>query len=95
MDYGALPLGMEVNVDPDDVVLDGGRSSPYKGHSPQFWVHVYCNQTAGWMKTPLGTDVDLDPGHIMLHGDPTPLERGTSAPPLFSDHVYCSHGRPS
>jgi len=30
--------------------------------------HVYCGQTAGWMKTPLGTEVDLGPGHIVLDG---------------------------
>jgi len=25
----------------------------------QFLAHVYCGQTAGWMKTPLGMEVDL------------------------------------
>ena len=30
-----------------------GRSSPLKG--AQFPVHVCCDQTAGWMKTPLAT----------------------------------------
>jgi len=50
---------------------------------PQFPVHVYCGQTAGWMKMPLGTEVELGPGHIVLDGDPTPplCERGTTAPP--------------
>jgi len=47
------------------------------------------------MKTPLGTEVDLGPGHIMLDGDPAPLQKGYSAPALFSSHVYCGHGRPS
>jgi len=43
-----------------------GRSSPLKGTQPnQFSVHVYCGQTAGWMKTPLGTEVDLGPGHTV------------------------------
>ena len=36
----------------------------------QFLAHVYCGQTAGWMKTPRGTEVDLDPGHIVLDGVP-------------------------
>jgi len=53
------------------------------GHSPQFWVHVYCGQTAKWMKTPLGTEVDLSPGYIVLDGVPDPRERGTTAPPSF------------
>jgi len=66
-----------------------------KGPAPtQFFAHVYCDQTAGWTKTPLGTEVDLGPGHIVLDGDPAPRERGT-ADPLFSAHVYCGHGRPS
>jgi len=49
--------------------------------------HVYCGQTAGWMKTPLGTEVDLGPGHIVLDGVPALRERGT-ATLLFSVHVY-------
>ena len=49
----------------------------------QFLAHVYCGQTAGWMKTPLGTEVDLGPGHIVLDGDPAPRESGTAAPSSF------------
>ena len=37
-----------------------------KKAQPQFSAHVYCGQTAEWMKTSLGTEVDLDPGHIVL-----------------------------
>jgi len=43
-----------------------------RGTAPQFSVHVYCDQSTGWTKTPLGTEVDLGPGHIMLDGDPAP-----------------------
>ena len=57
------------------------RSSPWKGHSPQFSVHVYCGQMAGWMKMLLGTEVDLGPGHIVL--DLAPLRKGHSSPPSF------------
>jgi len=46
------------------------------------------------MKTLLGAEVDLGPGHIVLDGVPALRERGTAAPPLFSAHVYCGHGRP-
>jgi len=55
-----MPLGYEVNLGPGDVVLDG-VAGPLKGEHPQFSVHVYYAQTAGWMKTPLGTEVDLGP----------------------------------
>jgi len=67
-----------------------------KAHRPPHPIfgNVYCGQTAGWMKKPLGTEVDLDPGHIVFDGVPALRERST-ANPLFSAHVYCSHGRPS
>jgi len=35
--------------------------------------HVYCGETAGWIKMPLGMEVALGPGHIVLDGDPAPL----------------------
>jgi len=65
-------------------------------HHPIFAgsAHVYCGQTAGWMKTPLGTEVHNGPGHTVLDGVPALCERGTAVP-LFSAHVYCGHGRPS
>jgi len=46
------------------------------------------------MKTPLGTEVDIGRGHIVLDGDSDPPRKGHSSP-LFWDHVYCGHGRPS
>jgi len=55
-----------------------------KRHSPtQFSSHVYCGQTAGWMKMPLGTEVDLGPGHIVLDGDSAPPAKGAQQPPSF------------
>ena len=65
---------------------------PKRGTGPQISVHVYCGQTAEWMKTPY--EVDLGQGHTVLDGDLAPRERGTAAP-LFSIHVYCGRGRPS
>ena len=55
-------------------MLVGVAAPPLKGHSPQFSVHIYCGETAGFMKTPLGTEVDLGPGpgHIVLDRDPAP-----------------------
>jgi len=51
-----MPLGMEVGLDPSDIALDGDRAPPpQKGTKPlQFSAHVYCDQTATWIKVPLG-----------------------------------------
>jgi len=60
-----------------------GLSYPRTEGTPtttQFLAHVYCGQTAGWMKTPVGTEVDLSPGHIVLDGVRALRETGTAAP---------------
>jgi len=62
--------------------------SPNRDRAPQFLAHVYCGQTAGWIKMALGMEVGLGPGHIVLDGDPAPPKRAQY--PLFSAHVYCS-----
>ena len=79
-----MPLDMEIGLSPGDFVLGGDSATPRTEGTPtttQFLAHVYCGQTAGWMKTPLGTEVDLGPGHI--DGVPALRERGTAAPHLF------------
>jgi len=59
------------------------------GPSPplHFSAHVYCGQTAEWIKMALGTEVGLGPGHIVLDGDPAPVpKKGGTAPnfpPIF------------
>ena len=58
----------------------GHSSPPQKRDSPPFLAHVYCGQTAGWIKTPLGTAVDNGPGHFILDGFPAIRERGTADP---------------
>jgi len=64
-----MPLGTEVNLGPCNVVLEmGSQLPPKRGTALQFLPHVYCGQTAVWMKTPLGMEVDLGPGHIVLYG---------------------------
>ena len=53
-----MPLDMEVGLGPGDIVLDGEPPSllPKKGGTaPQFLTHVYCDQTAGWIKMLLST----------------------------------------
>jgi len=60
--------------DPSDTVLDGSRAPP---------LHVYCGQTAGWIKMAFGTEMGLGPGHIVLDGDPAPLPIKGHSPPIF------------
>jgi len=71
-----MPLGTEVGLGPGDFVFDGDPATPRKRHThpTQFLAHVYCDHTAGWMKTPLGTEVDLGPGHNVLDGVPAPAK---------------------
>jgi len=50
--------------------------------------HVYCGQTARWIKMPLDMEVGLGPGHIVLDREPAPPpKKGHS--PQFSAHVCC------
>ena len=62
----------------------GVPAPPKRGTAPEFTTHVYCGQTAGWMKVPLGVEVDLGPGHIVLDGDTAPPSKRGTAPPIFS-----------
>ena len=56
----------------------GPRFPQKKGTpTPPILAHVYCGQTAGWMKTPLDTEVDLGPGV------PSYSRKGHNSPPLF------------
>jgi len=75
-----MPLGREVGLGLSDTVLDGDPAPPpKKGHSPQFSAHVYCGQTAGWIKMPLGMELGLGPGHIVLDGELVPQKKGGTA----------------
>jgi len=54
-----MALGTEIDLGPGDFVLDGDQlTSSKRGRSPlpQFVAHVYCNQTAGWIKMALGME---------------------------------------
>ena len=81
-----MTLGMEVGLGPGDFVFDGDPATPRTEDAPSsshFLAHVYCGQTAGWMKTPLGTEVDIGPGHTVLDRVPALRERGTAAPHIL------------
>jgi len=49
-----------------------GASTPLQkgGGDPKFSAHVYCGQTAGWIKTALGMELGLGPGDFVLDGYP-------------------------
>jgi len=57
-------------------------------HPTEFLAHVYCDQMAGWMKTPPATEVDLGPGHIVLDVVPAPA-KGAGQPSLFGPCLFC------
>ena len=63
----------------------GPRSPSQKGGgAPKFSAHVYCDQTARWMKVVLGMEVGLIPGDFVLDGDPAPLpKKGAEPPKIF------------
>jgi len=77
-----MPLGMEVGLGPGDFVLDGDPAPPsQKGRSPQFSAHVYCGQTAGWIKIVLGMEAGLSPGDLaVLDGDLAPSPKKGQSP---------------
>ena len=66
-----IPLGIEIGLGPDHVVLDGDPGPPPKRAQQlaQFSAHVDCSQTAGFsglVKMPLDTEVGFGPGDIVL-----------------------------
>jgi len=74
--YGARPRPRRLYV------RWGPRSPPQKGgRAPtKFSAHVYCGQTAGWMKLVLGVDVGLSPGDFVLDGDPVSFPKRERSP---------------
>jgi len=64
-----------------------GPSSPNKGArqppAPNFSAHVYCGQTAAWIKMPLGMDVGFGQGYVTLDGTYSSPKQGDIAAPHF------------
>jgi len=57
-------------------------------HSPQSSAHVYCCQTAVYIRIPLGTEVGLSARrHCVRWGPSSPSPKGYS--PQFSANVGC------
>jgi len=86
-----MPLGTDVGLSLGDCVRWEPSPLSQKGRSPtQFSAHVYCGQTAAWIKMPLGTEVDLGLRDIVFDVDPaTPRKKGTPTPSEYLAHVYC------
>jgi len=74
--YGSRPRSRRLCVrwGPSSLLQKVGRSLP------QFSAHVYCGQTAGWIKMALGIRIGLSPGDFVLDGDPAPPLKGGGAP---------------
>jgi len=77
--------GMEVGLSPGDFVLDGDPAwYPKRGEAPQFSAHVYCGQTAAWIKMPFGTEVGLSLYNIVFAVDPANCRiKDVPTPPNF------------
>ena len=80
------PLATEVDFGLGHIALDGVPAARERGTAaPLFLAHVYCGQTAGWIKMSLGTEVNVGSGDVMLDGVAAPPLKGHS--PQFSVHV--------
>ena len=65
-------------------VIWGPSPLSQKGRSPtQFSAHVYCGQTAAWIKMPLGTEVGLGLRDIVFDVDLATPEKGHTYPTQF------------
>jgi len=71
----------------------GPSSPPQKGdRAPKFSAHVYCGQTAGWIKMAVGTEVGLSPGDFVLNGDPASSPKTGWRPPIFGPCLLRPNG---
>jgi len=62
----------------------GPNPPPPKGAElPKFSLHIYCDQTAGWIKMALGTKVGLSPGDFVFDGTQLPPEKRHTHPAQF------------
>ena len=66
---------------------------PKKGQSPRFSAHLYCGQTAGYIKMPLGTEVGLGLRDSVFDVDPAnPRKRHTHSHPILGLCLLWSNG---
>jgi len=60
--------------------------------TPQFSAHLYCSQTAGYIKMPLGMEIGLSSGDFVLDGDPAPSPKRGGAHPIFGPRLLWPNG---
>ena len=80
-----MPLGMEIDLRPGNIVLHGDPAPPPKkkrGHSMPNIAPCIVAKWA-WIKMPVGVEVSLGPGHIVLDEDP---QMGTAVSGQCSAH---------
>jgi len=94
-----MPLGTEIYLSSGYIVFNDDllclQIPPQKGtqEPPHLSAHIYCDQTAGWIKTPLGTEVGLSPGQIVLDGDSaSPPRKGYRSPTFRPISIVAKHG---
>jgi len=90
-----MALGIEVGLGSGHIVLDGYPAPPHlkRGTAAHFSAHVYCSQTAGWIKGI--TWYESRPRHrphCVTRGSGSP--KGTQ-PPIFGACLLSPSGRPS
>ena len=87
----------EVGLIPGDCVRWGPSSPPHEGGGAPSPIFGPCLLWPnGWMDEDAARyGSKPQPRPHCTRRSPSSHERGTAAPPLFSAHVYCGHGRPS
>ena len=79
-----MPLDTEVGPSAQDTLCYTGTQLPPRGHSSQFSAHVYCGQTAAWIKMPLATEV----GHIRIQSVSVLLTASQKISPDIFDCIF-------
>jgi len=67
-----LVLPQPVLSTPEATALDPAPPGKKGTAHTQFLAHVYCGQTAGWIKVLLGTEVNRGPADVVLDGVTAP-----------------------
>jgi len=89
-----MPVGTEVRIGQTTLCQMGTKlPSSKRGRSPlPNFRPVYCGQTAGWIKMALRMEVGLGPGHMVLDGDPAPIPKKGTQPPIFGSFLLWPNG---
>jgi len=71
----------------------GTQPLPQKGWSPtQFSAHVYCGQTAAWIKMPLGTEIGIGLRDIVFDVDLATAEKRAHPHRISGPRLLWSNG---